>query len=145
MSLVQARRYLAARDWLDEASRLFPDRTEFKMGLARVLATSPDDRVRDGRRAIAITQELYKGERTTALGETIAMALAEVGDYAQAIAIQRDVMAAASKAGFTSQLPHMAANLTLYERQQPSRTPWTDDDLALVQTSSVTADTSAPK
>jgi hypothetical protein len=114
------------------------------MALARVLATSPDDRVRDGRRAVAITQELFKGERTTALGETIAMALAEVGDFEQAIAIQRDVMAAAEKAGFTAQLPHMTANLMLYERQQPSRTPWTDDDLALVQTSTVTADTSVP-
>jgi tetratricopeptide (TPR) repeat protein len=138
MSLVQAGRHVEARDWLDEASTRFPDRTEFKMGLARVLATSPDDRARDGRRAVAITQELFKGERTTALGETIAMALAEVGDYAQAIAIQRDVMAAATKAGFNAQLPHMAANLTLYERQQPSRTPWTDDDLALVQTSAAT-------
>jgi hypothetical protein len=72
------------------------------------------------------------------------MALAEVGDFGQAIAIQRDVMAAAGKAGLTAQLPHMTANLMLYERQQPSRTPWTDDDLALVQTSIVTADTSAP-
>jgi len=144
MCLVQARRYVEARDWLDEASRLFPDRTEFKMGLARVLATSPDERARDGRRAVAITQDLFKGERTTALGETIAMALAEVGDYPQAIAIQRDVMNAAKRAGFTAQLPHMAANLLLYERQQPSRTPWTDDDLALVQTPNVTADTSAP-
>jgi tetratricopeptide (TPR) repeat protein len=144
MCLVQTRRYKEARDWLDEASRLFPDRTEFKIGLARVLATSPDDRVRDGRRAVAITQELFKGERTTALGETIAMALAEVGDFGQAIAIQRDVMAVAGKAGFTAQLPHMTANLMLYEHRQPSRTPWTDDDLALVQTSNVTTDTSAP-
>jgi cytochrome c-type biogenesis protein CcmH/NrfG len=127
------RRDKDARDWLDEASRQFPDRNEFKVGLARVLATSPDDRVRDGQRAIAITQELFKGEHTTALGETIAMALAESGDYAQAIAIQRDVMSAAKQAGLSSQLPHMAANLMLYERHQPSRTPWSDDDLALVQ------------
>jgi cytochrome c-type biogenesis protein CcmH/NrfG len=134
MCLVQTRRYKDARDWLDEATRLFPDRTEFKIGLARVLATSPDDRVRDGRRAMAITQELFKGEHTTALGETIAMALAESGDFAQAIAIQRDVMNAARQAGLASQLPHMTANLTLYERHQPSRTPWSDDDLALVQT-----------
>jgi tetratricopeptide (TPR) repeat protein len=145
MCLVEAKRYQEARDWLDEASRLFPDRAEFKMGLARVLATSPDDRVRDGRRAEAITKELFKGERTTALGETIAMALAEVGDYAQAIAIQRDVMAAAKQAGLTEQLPHMAANLTLYERHQPSRTPWTIDDLALVQTAGVTGGTSPPQ
>jgi tetratricopeptide (TPR) repeat protein len=134
MCLVQTQRYREARDWLDEATRLFPDRTEFKIGLARVLATSPDDRVRNGQRAIAITQELYKGERTTALGETIAMALAESGDFAQAIAIQRDVMNATKQAGLTAQLPRMAANLTLYERHQPSRTPWSDDDLALVQT-----------
>jgi tetratricopeptide (TPR) repeat protein len=134
MCLVQMRRDKEARDWLDEASMLFPDRTEFKIGLARVLATSQDDRVRDGRRAVAITQELFKGEHTTALGETIAMALAESGDFAQAIAIQRDVMSAARQAGLTSQLPHMAANLVQYERHQPSRTPWSDDDLALVQT-----------
>jgi tetratricopeptide (TPR) repeat protein len=134
MCLVQTQRYREARDWLDEATRLFPERTEFKIGLARVLATSPDDRVRNGQRAIAITQELYKGERTTALGETIAMALAESGDFAQAIAIQRDVMNATKQAGLTAQLQHMNENLTLYERHQPSRTPWTDDDLALVQT-----------
>ena len=131
MSLVQARRYREARDWLDEATRLFPDRSEFKMGLARLLAASPDDRVRDGQRAISITQELYKGERTTALGETIAMALAETGDYAQAIAIQRDVMTAAQRAGLAAQLPHMSANMLLYERHQPCRTPWADDDLAI--------------
>jgi tetratricopeptide (TPR) repeat protein len=134
MSLVQARRYRDARDWLDEATRLFPDRAEFKMGLARLLATSPDDHVRDGQRALEITQELYKGERTTALGETIAMALAETGDYTQAIAIQRDVMTAAKRAGLAAQLRHMEENLMHYERHQPCRTPWTDDDLALVPT-----------
>ena len=80
---------------------------------------------------IAITQELFKGERTTALGETIAMALAEYGDYAQAIAIQRDVMAAAQKSRDDGSAPAHGANLTLYERHQPCRTPWTDDDLAL--------------
>jgi tetratricopeptide (TPR) repeat protein len=134
MGLVQAHRYREARDWLDEATRLFPDRSEFKLGLARLLATSPDDRVRDGVRALAMTQELYKGERTTALGETIAMALAETGDYIQAIAIQRDVLAAAKRSGLREQLPHMEENLQRYEHHEPCRTPWTDDDLTLVPT-----------
>jgi tetratricopeptide (TPR) repeat protein len=131
MSLVDAKRHREARQWLEDAVTQFPDRTEYKIALARVLSTSPDDRVRDAQKAIAITQELYKGERTTVLGETIAMALAEYGDYPQAIAIQRDVMAAAQKAGMTAQLPHMEQNLALYERHQPCRTPWTDDDLTL--------------
>jgi hypothetical protein len=59
------------------------------------------------------------------------MALAEYGDYPQAIAIQRDVMAAAQKAGMRAQLARMEQNLALYERHQPCRTPWADDDLVL--------------
>ena len=139
MSLVDAKRHREAREWLEEASKQFPDRTEYKIALARVLATSPDDRVRDAQQAIAITQELYKGERTTVLGETIAMALAEYGDYQQAIAIQRDVMAAAERAGMKPQLVRMAQNLSLYERHQPCRTPWSDDDLVLLPSSSTAA------
>jgi tetratricopeptide (TPR) repeat protein len=131
MCLVAAKRHRDARDWLEEAVRQFPDRTEFKIALARVLSTSPDNRVRDGQKAIAITQELFAGQRTTVLGETIAMALAESGDYTQAVAIQRDVMAAARNAGMTAQLAQMEQNLALYERHQPCRTPWTDDDLVL--------------
>ncbi len=136
MSLVDAKRHREARDWLDAAVTQFPDHTEYKIALARVLATSPDDRVRNAKQAIAITQELYKGERTTVLGETIAMALAEYGDYEQAIAIQRDVMATAERAGMKPQLVRMAENLALYERHQPCRTPWSDDDLALLPSSS---------
>ena len=131
MCLVDTKRHHEARAWLEDAVSQFPDRTEFKIALARVLATSPDDRVRDGQKAIAITQELFKSQRTTVLGETIAMALAEYGDYAQAVTIQRDVMAAAQKAGMTTQLARMEQNLALYERHQPCRTPWTDDDLVL--------------
>ena len=131
MCLVDMKRHREARAWLEDAVTQFPDRTEFKIALARVLATSPDDHVRDGPKAIAITQELFKGQRTTVLGETIAMALAEYGDFPQAIAIQRDVMAAAQKAGLTAQRARMEQNLALYERHQPCRTPWTDDDLVL--------------
>jgi tetratricopeptide (TPR) repeat protein len=131
MSLVDVKRHRDARAWLEDAVSQFPDRTEFKIALARVLSTSPDDRVRDGQKAIAITQELFKGQRTTELGETIAMALAEYGDYPQAIAIQRDVMAAAKKAGMNAQLARMEENLARYERHQPCRTPWSSDDLVL--------------
>jgi len=131
VSLVDAKRYREAREWLEQAIAQFPDRGEYKIGLARVLSASPDDRVRDGEKAIALTQELLKGQRTTILGETIAMALAEYGDFQQAVAIQRDVMAAAEHAGLTAQLPRMKKNLALYEHRQPCRTPFADDDLAL--------------
>jgi cytochrome c-type biogenesis protein CcmH/NrfG len=128
MALVRLRRYREARDWLTEATRDQPDRPDLAHALARVLAASPDARVRDGQRAMALVDELFKGQKTTELGETMAMTLAELGDYQQAAAIQRDVMQAAQRAGLERDVTRMAANLRLYERGQPCRTPWTDDD-----------------
>ena len=143
MALAQLGRHRDARDWLDESARLYADRSDLKIALARLLAASPDERVRDGRRALAIAQQLFNGgEKSTLLGETIAMALAEQGNYAQAIAIQRDVIAAARNAGLTPAAQHMAANLALYEHRQPCRTPWSDDDLVSVPSAAVTSDLS---
>ena len=130
MALYDLKRYREAREWLDEAVRNSPDRVEYRIALARLLSAAPDEHVRDGKRAIEITRELFKSQQhTTALGETIAMALAESGDFAQAVAIQRDVIEAVKQSKLTSQLPRMEQNLALYEHGQPCRTPWPDDDL----------------
>lgn len=135
MALVQMRRYQEARNWLEESVRLYGDRTDLKIALARLLAASPDGRTRDGARALTMAQQMFDaGEKTTALGETIAMALAEEGNYAQAVSIQRDVIAAAQKAGLTPSVQRMTANLALYQRRQPCRTPWIEDDLMAVPT-----------
>ena len=133
MALVQLRRDREARDWLDESVRLYGDRTDLKIALARILASSPDSRVRDGARAMTIARQMFDaGEKSTSLGETIAMAEAEQGNYTQAAAIQREVIAAAQKAGMTATAQRMTANLALYERRQPSRTPWLEEDLVSV-------------
>jgi tetratricopeptide (TPR) repeat protein len=131
MALVRLRRFQEARDHLAEASRLYPDQPEYAHALARVLATVPDDRVRDGSRAMELVQELFKTDKSTDLGETMAMTLAELGEYQRAAAIQRGVMAAAEKAKVEhAALERMSENLKLYERHQPCRTPWTTDDFA---------------
>jgi hypothetical protein len=96
--------------------------------LARLLAAAPDGQARDGERSMALIQELFKTNKSTDLGETMAMALAELGEYEKAAAIQRGVMAAAEKAGLQDVVRRMAVNLRLYERHQPCRTPWQDDD-----------------
>lgn len=128
MALVRLGRHREARDWFAEALRLQPDRLQFALALARLLAASPDDGVRDGRRALTLVDEVFKGTRTTDLGETIAMAQAEVGNFSEAVSVQRAVMDASRRAGFESDLPRMAANLQRYERGQPSRAPWAPDD-----------------
>jgi hypothetical protein len=85
------------------------------------------------------------GEKSTSLGETIAMALAEQGDFPKAIGIQRDVIAAAQNAGLAPTVQRMTTNLKLYEHGQPCRTPWIDDDLVSVPTAAVTPDVSAAR
>jgi tetratricopeptide (TPR) repeat protein len=128
MSLVALRRYDKARDWLDESVKLHPDEPLLLHALARLLATAPDDRVRDGRRAMAMVKELMKGVKSTDLGETMAMTAAELGNFEEAAAIQRGVIGAAEKAGLRDAVLRMQANLRLYERRQPCRIPWKDDD-----------------
>ena len=56
----------------------------FTHGLARLLATSPDDQVRNGKRAMELVQQMLQRGRTLELGETYAMTLAELGQYREA-------------------------------------------------------------
>jgi hypothetical protein len=77
VSIIKLRRFREARDYLADASKLHPDQPELTHALARVLVTVPDDRVRHGERAMELVQELFKNNKSTELGETMAMTLAE--------------------------------------------------------------------
>lgn len=128
IGLIRLRRYADARTSLEESGRVLPDETELTHALARLLATAPDPRVRDGARALQIVQGLPPAARTAEAGETLAMAQAELGRFAEAVAIQREVLGAAQGAGDQAAVRRMTANLRLYERKQPCRTPWPEDD-----------------
>ena len=129
MTLVRLERYAAARDRLQQGVEADPGNRMFRHALARLLASAPDGGVRDGRGAMTIVEELLTDGQDLALGETAAMALAEMGLYDQAAAVQRDVMAATRGAGLTDALQRMAGNLALYEAGRPSRTPFTAAEL----------------
>jgi tetratricopeptide (TPR) repeat protein len=128
-TLAQLHRDGEARAQLMAGMKTFPDQLIFTHGLARLLATSPDDHVRDGQRAMAIVQDLVKRGRTLELGETLAMTLAELGQYDQASSIQRDVIKSAERAGLTGAAKRLSTNLALYEQHQPCRTPWAADEI----------------
>jgi tetratricopeptide (TPR) repeat protein len=128
MALVQAGRHREARSALSAITEANPDRPELAHALARVLAASPDAAARDGRRALTITEGLVARGRTLELGETMAMALAEVGEPGRAAAIQRDLVAAAIRAGLEAALPRLKRNLAAYERGEACRTPWDAGD-----------------
>jgi tetratricopeptide (TPR) repeat protein len=126
LALVDLHRYQDARAWLTEAVHRHPDQTDLAHALARLLAAAPDDRVRDGRRAMEIVLELLKNQKGTDLGETMAMAFAELGDYDRAAGVQRGVIVAARSAGLAESVRRMEENLRLYERHRPCRTLWFD-------------------
>ena len=129
MALIRLERYAAARDRLQAGLEANPENATVKHALARLLASAPDDAVRDGRRAMALVEELLARRQDFGVGETAAMALAEMGLYDQAAAVQRDVLAAAREAGFTDATQRMAGNLALYEAGRPCRTPFTAAEL----------------
>ena len=128
MALVRLERYAAARERLTEAMTVRPDQSMFRLALARVLAAAPDDQVRDGARAWALVKALPEEQQHPAVFETMAMALAELGHFDLAIDWQRIAMSAAARAWRSDSAQRMAANLALYTRRQPCRTPWRNDD-----------------
>lgn len=123
-SLAALKRFTEARDRLAEGMRLHPDRVEFMSLLARLYAAAPDERVRDGNRALTLAMELTKRRDSAFARETLAMAFAEAGRYDEAVTAQREAVALADGARQWELAARMRANLRLFERRQPSRTPW---------------------
>ena len=128
MGLVRLARYREAAASLEEASRLHPDQPGLAHALARLLAASPDDAVRDGPRSVALTERLLEQQQTAPVQETMAMAFAEVGRFADAVVWQRRAIATARTSAQQAAVAWMVENLNAYERQQPCRMPWRADD-----------------
>lgn len=125
MALVRLGRYRDAREWLTDAVRLHPDQPGFAHALARVLVSAPDDAVRDGQRAMSMVQDLLKRSQTLELGETMAMTLAELGQFEDAVAVQQKVLSAAMQENRQDLVQALTSNLQRYQRRQPCRVPWT--------------------
>ena len=84
--------------------------------------------VRDGQRALTIVERLAQTVKTTEVGETLSMALAELGRFDEAVMVQREVRDAVMQGGDRAALERVTQNLALYTRKQPCRRPWRDDE-----------------
>ena len=107
----------------------YRDDPNFVIALARLLAAAPEATVRDGGRALALVEPVMKAAATLDAAETVAMALAEVGRFDEAAALQREAVAQAHRIGDARAAARLAAGIALYERRQPARTPWQHDPL----------------
>lgn len=77
-------RYRDAIALVDGAHQRFPDRTRTATTLARFLAAVPDVSLREGSRALALATQVYESQPSPAHGETVALALGELGRCAEA-------------------------------------------------------------
>jgi tetratricopeptide (TPR) repeat protein/serine/threonine protein kinase len=87
-ALLEKKEYARAVASLDQALRIDPDDGRANAVLAAILASSPDDALRDGRRALALATracETLKWRDPYALN-ALAQAHAELGEFARAVA-----------------------------------------------------------
>lgn len=133
LTLADLGRYAEARDQLSAGMTTFPGHAGFPHALARLLAAAPDDRVRDGRRSLALIETVLKTDKSTNAGEALAMALAELRRYEEAAGVQRELIAAARQAGDATLARTLGENLRLYEARQPSRTMWRRNEVGQAQ------------
>lgn len=128
VALVRLRDYARARAQLEQGLAALPDDTDIASALARLLAACPEKTVRDGPRALRLAARAFKAQQDLDTGETVAMALAEVGQPDQAAQMQRAMIAKVDQLGQSDLARSLRDNLILYEQGKACRTPWRDDD-----------------
>lgn len=127
--LIRLNRYAEARARLEEDIKVFPNESTFYHALARVLAAAPLAPIRDGARSLQIVKDLI-GELGfyPQLTETLAMALAEVGEYQQAEKFQAQAIAYVGLDLPQERVEQMETLREIYASKKPCRQPWFDDD-----------------
>ena len=108
-------RYGEAVALLEEAHRRFPARTPTATTLARLLASSPDRGLRDGGRALALARSVYAASPAPAHAETVALALAELGQCGEALAWMQRAIADAERARDAEEFARLRGELPQYE------------------------------
>lgn len=108
----------AARDRLEAGLRAVPESRTLARTLAQILASSPDPEVRDGARAVELARRVMEAEPTAASAETLAMALAQAGRFAEAVRIQEELLRQMGASGGAAQGARLRANLQRYRDRQ---------------------------
>lgn len=124
MALILATRYSEARAALEEGLEAVPDTVPLTHLLARLLATCPDPAVRDGTRALDLATGVFERQQRLDHAETVAMALAELGRFDEAVEWQRRVVAQADASRDGAAADRARSWLARYESRQPVRDPW---------------------
>jgi tetratricopeptide (TPR) repeat protein len=113
--LAEQDRFADAIALLDEENERFPERTTTATTLARLLASSPDRSIRNGPRALDLASSVYAAEPTPVHGETVALALAELGRCEEALTWIKRAVAAAEQEGDAGEVMRLKSEMPKYE------------------------------
>jgi protein O-mannosyl-transferase len=123
--LVQNHQTRAARAEWESALKLDPNDGNAQSNLAWVLATAPDDSLRNGTRAVDLAEHALKlaGGVNPILHRTLAAAYAEAGRFDDALATAERGRTLAEREGNRELADEFAAVLQRYQQHQPMRDP----------------------
>lgn len=110
-----------AKKRLEDGLRALPKDGLLAHLLARLLATAPDDRLRDGLTALELARRVYEARKSWETGETIAMAHAELGEFDRAISVQAVLITQAQERGDEKALAELGKRLDAYRANKPWR------------------------
>lgn len=112
-----------ALEQLQEAARLRPNWTEPLDAAAWLLATSPDDKIRNGAEAVRLAEHATNltSHQQPEILRTLAAAYAETGHFNQAIATANQAIETARSLGQTNLTADIEHALELYKASRPLR------------------------
>lgn len=121
-ALILLERWVEARQNLEDSMRtVVPRDGQLAHLLARVLASAPEDGARKGDLALELAMWVYDVQKKTAVGETVAMAFAEIGEFQRAVDIQTAMIKIVEETGDEALLALMRERLAAYSSQKPWR------------------------
>ena len=147
VALLRLGRYEEARKRIDEDLALDAQYRPLRLLLARVLAASPDEKLRDPKRSLELAlallgdldrkienvEEIVANAVSIQEAETVAMAEAANGRFDRALAWQRAAREAVEKAFPGKGAPWITDRLTAYEQRQPCRVPLDEREALLAR------------
>ncbi len=102
-----------------------PDLVEALNGLAWFLATDPDPAVRRGQEALTLAERAAQltSSEDPGVQDTLAAALAEVGQFGRAVEVARQARTLAERLGASSLVTELDERIRLYAAQTPYHAP----------------------
>jgi len=112
----------AMRDYI-QALKVNPRYVEVLNNMAWIMATTPDARLQDGKRAVMYAEKAVGGTPDVNVLDTLAAAYAEAGRFDEAIAIENRLISLMAASGQTTAIPMHVKRMNLYEEGRPYREP----------------------